>query len=94
MTPSRYLVAEVLPKLGWASILNTYVPWSMQRVIKWLINHAVSSNCTIRRVSDSKSLTSPRATNIIPSVLGGTEDVLGDLGVRQAIRNMPKDVRL
>ncbi|KAB5596150.1 Long-chain specific acyl-CoA dehydrogenase [Ceratobasidium theobromae] len=28
------------------------------------------------------------------SILGGTEDVLGDLGVRQAIRNMPEDVRL
>lgn len=28
------------------------------------------------------------------SILGGAEDVLGDLGVRQAIRNMPKDARL
>ncbi|KAF8656805.1 hypothetical protein AX16_002355 [Volvariella volvacea WC 439] len=28
------------------------------------------------------------------SILGGAEDVLGDLGVRQAIRGMPKDVRL
>ncbi|KAF8623634.1 hypothetical protein AX17_007334 [Amanita inopinata Kibby_2008] len=28
------------------------------------------------------------------SVLGGAEDVLGDLGVRQAIRSMPKTVRL
>lgn len=28
------------------------------------------------------------------AILGGAEDVLGDLGVRQAIRNMPKDVRL
>ncbi|XP_006459340.1 hypothetical protein AGABI2DRAFT_201485 [Agaricus bisporus var. bisporus H97] len=28
------------------------------------------------------------------SILGGAEDVLGDLGVRQAIRNMPKNVRL
>ncbi|KAL1739329.1 acyl-CoA dehydrogenase/oxidase [Schizophyllum fasciatum] len=28
------------------------------------------------------------------SILGGAEDVLGDLGVRQAIRQMPKDARL
>ncbi|CCM04990.1 uncharacterized protein FIBRA_07188 [Fibroporia radiculosa] len=28
------------------------------------------------------------------SILGGAEDVLGDLGVRQAIRNMPKNARL
>ncbi|KAL4268591.1 acyl-CoA dehydrogenase family protein [Pleurotus pulmonarius] len=28
------------------------------------------------------------------AILGGAEDVLGDLGVRQAIRAMPKDVRL
>lgn len=28
------------------------------------------------------------------AVLGGAEDVLGDLGVRQAIKKMPRDVRL
>ncbi|TCD70183.1 hypothetical protein EIP91_004362, partial [Steccherinum ochraceum] len=28
------------------------------------------------------------------SILGGAEDVLGDLGVRQAIRSMPKNARL
>ncbi|THH27858.1 hypothetical protein EUX98_g6331 [Antrodiella citrinella] len=28
------------------------------------------------------------------SILGGAEDVLGDLGVRQAIRNIPKNARL
>ncbi|KAJ1307717.1 hypothetical protein OPQ81_001806 [Rhizoctonia solani] len=28
------------------------------------------------------------------SILGGTEDVMGDLGVRQALRNMPEDARL
>ncbi|KAF8656808.1 hypothetical protein AX16_002358 [Volvariella volvacea WC 439] len=28
------------------------------------------------------------------SILGGAEDVLGDLGVRQALRKMPKDARL
>ncbi|KAG8702169.1 hypothetical protein FRC08_003655 [Ceratobasidium sp. 394] len=28
------------------------------------------------------------------SLLGGAEDVLGDLGVRQAVRKMPEDVRL
>lgn len=28
------------------------------------------------------------------SLLGGAEDVLGDLGVRQAMRKMPKSARL
>jgi alkylation response protein AidB-like acyl-CoA dehydrogenase len=28
------------------------------------------------------------------AILGGAEDVLGDLGVRQAMRQMPKNVRL
>lgn len=28
------------------------------------------------------------------ALLGGAEDVLGDLGVRQALRQMPKDARL
>jgi alkylation response protein AidB-like acyl-CoA dehydrogenase len=28
------------------------------------------------------------------SLLGGAEDVLGDLGVRQAIKQMPKNARL
>ncbi|KAG8699554.1 hypothetical protein FRC09_006547 [Ceratobasidium sp. 395] len=28
------------------------------------------------------------------SILGGAEDVLGDLGVRQAVRKMPEDVKL
>jgi len=28
------------------------------------------------------------------SLLGGAEDVLGDLGVRQAMRKMPKNARL
>jgi len=31
---------------------------------------------------------------LFDSVLGGAEDVLGDLGVRQAIRGMPKNARL
>ena len=28
------------------------------------------------------------------AILGGTEDVLGDLGVRQAMKKMPRNVRL
>ncbi|KAJ7494657.1 acyl-CoA dehydrogenase [Mycena galericulata] len=33
-------------------------------------------------------------TVVFDSVLGGAEDVLGDLGVRQAMRKMPKNARL
>ena len=33
-------------------------------------------------------------TAAFDAILGGAEDVLGDLGVRQAIKKMPKDARL
>ena len=33
-------------------------------------------------------------TSPFDAILGGTEDVMADLGVRQAVRKMPKDVRL
>ncbi|KAJ2990884.1 hypothetical protein NUW54_g8346 [Trametes sanguinea] len=33
-------------------------------------------------------------TSPYDAILGGSEDVLGDLGVRQAIKKMPKDTRL
>ena len=33
-------------------------------------------------------------TSPYDSILGGAEDVLGDLGVRQAMKKMPKNVRL
>lgn len=33
-------------------------------------------------------------TQKFDAILGGAEEVLGDLGVRQAMRKMPKDVRL
>jgi len=33
-------------------------------------------------------------TSPFDAILGGAEDVLGDLGVRQAIKKMPKSARL
>ncbi len=33
-------------------------------------------------------------THKFDAILGGAEEVLGDLGVRQAMRSMPKDQRL
>lgn len=33
-------------------------------------------------------------TQKFDAILGGAEEVLGDLGVRQAMRSMPKDQRL
>ena len=33
-------------------------------------------------------------TSPYDAILGGAEDVLGDLGVRQAMRKMPKNARL
>jgi hypothetical protein len=33
-------------------------------------------------------------TSGFDAILAGAEDVLGDLGVRQAMRKMPRDVRL
>jgi alkylation response protein AidB-like acyl-CoA dehydrogenase len=35
-----------------------------------------------------------RRTSRFDAILGGTEEVLGDLGVRQAMRKMPADQRL
>jgi hypothetical protein len=35
-----------------------------------------------------------RRTSPYDAILGGAEDVLGDLGVRQALRRMPKNARL
>lgn len=33
-------------------------------------------------------------TSPYDAILGGAEDVLGDLGVRQAMKKMPKNARL
>jgi hypothetical protein len=33
-------------------------------------------------------------TSPYDAILGGAEDVMGDLGIRQALRRMPKNARL
>ncbi|KAI0078779.1 acyl-CoA dehydrogenase NM domain-like protein [Panus rudis PR-1116 ss-1] len=48
----------------------------------------------ITRTGMGKGIEHYHRTNVFDSILGGAEDVLGDLGVRQAIRNIPKNARL
>lgn len=49
----------------------------------------VSADITI-----SKNAEALKRTAKFNAILGGAEEVLGDLGVRQAMRKMPSDVRL
>jgi hypothetical protein len=42
----------------------------------------------------SKQIEALQRTQKFNAILGGAEEVLGDLGVRQAMRKMPQDVRL
>lgn len=41
-----------------------------------------------------ESLTGYIFPDVFSTVLAGAEDVLGDLGVRQALKKMPRDARL
>jgi alkylation response protein AidB-like acyl-CoA dehydrogenase len=43
---------------------------------------------------NSDSFSQYHRTITFDALLGGAEDVLSDLGVRQALRGMPKDARL
>lgn len=48
----------------------------------------------ISRTGMGKFIEQYHRTVPFDAVLGGAEDVLGDLGVRQAIRQMPKNIKL
>ena len=47
-----------------------------------------------RQDSEASALRQYHRTSPYDAILGGSEDVLGDLGVRQAIKKLPKNVRL
>ena len=58
-----------------------------------MIEHVSSPYFRIH-IPDANIIRQYHRTVPFDSLLGGAEDVLGDLGVRQAIRKMPKDARL
>lgn len=74
----RCLVDGGLPWVEWERLSRMCVGWSRYRF--------ASSDLT---VDPQFHRTSP-----FDAILAGAEDVLGDLGVRQAIRKIPKDARL
>jgi hypothetical protein len=76
--PYRYLVVVELQVLAWDNTLNTFVKQTAS-IIFSLVD---SLNFQYHR------------TIAFDALLGGAEDVLRDLGVRQALRAMPKDARL
>lgn len=48
----------------------------------------------ITKTGMGKNIEMFQRTQKFDAILGGAEEVLGDLGVRQAMRTMPKDARL
>ncbi len=49
----------------------------------------------LRRIAKIKdTLPQYHRTSPYDAILGGAEDVMGDLGIRQALRKMPKNARL
>jgi hypothetical protein len=63
---------------------------------KFIEHVCLSLPLPLLREYDADQLDGLQYHRTIPfdAILGGTEDVLADLGVRQAMRHMPKNVRL
>jgi hypothetical protein len=57
------------------------------------IEHVSGRSCHFTS-SRGLMITQYHRTIAFDSLLGGAEDVLGDLGVRQALRAMPSDAKL
>ena len=77
-TQLKYLVDDLSHKLAWAS-------WSRT---------CVSSHAYFAIFAKLRLLVQYHRTSPYDAILGGAEDVMGDLGVRQALRRMPKNARL
>jgi hypothetical protein len=77
-TQRKYLVDDPSHRLAWASWLRTCVT----RTLPFIFRRVEIFSIQYHR-------TSP-----YDSILGGAEDVMGDLGVRQALRKMPQNARL
>lgn len=77
----RYLVGDLSHRLAWASWLRTCVTRNTPLIFRRTMLSGIFSIQYHR--------TSP-----YDAILGGAEDVMGDLGVRQALRKIPKNARL
>lgn len=77
-TQHRFSEVGVSPSRVWARLLRMYV-WSFV-----LPKQYDANGCYAKY----------HRTSPFDAILAGAEDVLGDLGVRQAIRRMPKNARL
>lgn len=82
-TLSRYSVVAESRRLEWANTSSMYVlPFQTSRC------NAVADGFTLIH------LVQYYRTIPFDALLGGAEDVLADLGVRQALRQMPKNAKL
>ena len=77
-TLPRSLVGGRSLRVEWARSSRMYVSW-----------FPILSGLIIDVLNSQYHRTSP-----FDAILGGAEDVLGDLGVRQAVKKMPPNVRL
>jgi hypothetical protein len=59
-----------------------------------LSQYSTTEPLVLMLVSAALNLEVLQTLNTNMSVLAGAEDVLGDLGVRQALKKMPRDARL
>ena len=75
----KYLVDDPSHRLAWAS-------WSRMSVSSHIFIFVVFAKI--------RPLIQYHRTSPYDAILGGAEDVMGDLGVRQALRRMPKNARL
>ena len=85
----RYSADEVLQWVEWERLSRTCVftiGWGYEISPPFII---IVPGLTVEFINSQFHRTSP-----FDAILAGAEDVLGDLGVRQAIRKIPKDARL
>ena len=76
---SRFSVVAESRRPGWANSSNTFVS----------LAHQLLLTADYMFAFEQYHRTIP-----FDALLGGAEDVLADLGVRQALRGMPRDARL
>ncbi|QRW17607.1 acyl-CoA dehydrogenase [Rhizoctonia solani] len=80
---------------------QNWLETSLTRCVTWTISSRDCYRChpdfggrAITKTGMGRMIEHYHRTVPFDSLLGGAEDVLGDLGVRQAIRKMPKNARL
>ena len=85
---SRFSVVAESHRLEWVNSLNTYVSFF------FFIKSSTIFLSFFWLTADMFHFEQYHRTIPFDALLGGAEDVLADLGVRQALRGMPRDARL